>query len=146
MLIAAGIYFIIAYIDRKQIQNQITVSTDAIEIKRSYDGHYYWTGSINGHPVTFLIDTGASITSLPESTVQQAGLVLGPAIQLQTANGTRSSNLVKANLCLEGGICINDLSMTIVYANDDYGLLGMNVINKMNWSQSNGVMRFETLR
>ncbi|MGL4666896.1 MAG: retropepsin-like aspartic protease family protein [Saezia sp.] len=146
LLVAAAIYFVIVYIERKQTQNQITVTGEAIEIKRSRDGHYYWTGSVNGHPITFLIDTGASITSIPESLVQQAGLPLGASIQLQTANGTRNSNLVKGDLCLEGGICINNLPMTIVYSHDDYGLLGMNVINKMNWSQNNRTMRFEPPR
>lgn len=146
LLAAAVIYFVVAYFERKQTQNRITVSSEAIEIKRSRDGHYYWTGSVNGYPITFLIDTGASITSIPESLVQQAGLPLGAPIQLQTANGSRSSNLVKGDLCLEGGICINGLPMTIVYSHDDYGLLGMNVINKMNWSQSNRTMRFEPPR
>jgi len=143
LLIAMGIYFMVAHFEQQQTQNRITVSGEAIEIQRSHDGHFYWTGSVNGYSTTFLIDTGASITSVPESLVKQAGLPLGASIQLQTANGTRSSNLVKADLCLDGGICIDNLSMTIVYSHDNYGLLGMNVINKMTWSQSGGVMRFE---
>lgn len=146
MTIATCLYFIIVYIEKKQIQNRITIQNDSVEITRSRDGHYYWTGSVNGYPVTFLIDTGASITSIPQEAVQKAGLTLGPSIELQTANGSRSSHIVKGELCLEGGICIKDLPMTIIASEDGEGLLGMNVINKMDWSQSNGKMRFDVLQ
>ncbi|MDH5551936.1 MAG: TIGR02281 family clan AA aspartic protease, partial [Nitrosomonas sp.] len=32
-----------------------------IVIPRSLDGHYYVRGSINGHPIDFMVDTGASV-------------------------------------------------------------------------------------
>ena len=37
----------------------------SIEIRRAADGHYHWPGRINGRPVEFLIDTGASGAAIP---------------------------------------------------------------------------------
>ena len=143
LVVAGGIYTVIAKLDSSRKESRFTIENNIIEIERSYDGHYYWSGSVNGVPVTFLIDTGASITTIPESVVHEAGLPLGASIQLQTANGVRNSHLVKGDLCLDGGICINPLSMTIAHASEDTGLLGMNVISKMTWTQSNNIMRFD---
>lgn len=140
ILIAAILYFIFDYLESKSIDNKISMGDGTVEIQRSRDGHYYWTGEINRVPVTFLIDTGASITAIPEKVAQQANLQLGRSIELSTANGIRQSHLVKADLCLKGNVCIDNLSMTVL--DDEYGLLGMNVINRMKWSQSNGVMSF----
>src|SRR2546423_8849575 len=45
------------------------VATDAsgpIVIERSYDQHFYVQGAINGHPVTFMADTGATVVSVNE--------------------------------------------------------------------------------
>jgi hypothetical protein len=37
--------------------------TGVVVIDRSHDQHFYVAGSINGHPVTFMVDTGASVVS-----------------------------------------------------------------------------------
>lgn len=56
-------------------------------ITRSADNHYYVPGAINGHPVTFMIDTGASSTAIGLGVARNAGIKAGESGQAQTANG-----------------------------------------------------------
>ena len=54
------------------------------------DGHYWVEGRINGAPARFLIDSGATITALSESSAQASGLnydVAAPGVIMTTAGG-----------------------------------------------------------
>jgi aspartyl protease family protein len=49
-----------------------------VVIPRSSDHHYYADADVNGLPVRFMIDTGASETALTESAARQIGLAVDP--------------------------------------------------------------------
>ena len=57
-------------------------------LQRSRDGHYVFPGEINGRPVSFLLDTGATLVSVPAHLAAGLGLVAGAPQQSVTANGT----------------------------------------------------------
>ena len=57
-------------------------------LKRSRNGHYFFPGAINGQPVTFLLDTGATLVSVPAHMANELGLRAGARQQSVTANGT----------------------------------------------------------
>ena len=44
-------------------QLQIAPGSELV-LKRSRNGHYFFPGAINGQPVTFLLDTGATLVSV----------------------------------------------------------------------------------
>lgn len=48
-------------------------------IQRSADGHFYATAAVNGRPVRFLVDTGASTVALTVADAQAAGLFVDPS-------------------------------------------------------------------
>jgi len=50
--------------------------------------HYVANGEINGEPVVFLVDTGATDVSVPEDLAAKIGLRKGIKAYAQTANGT----------------------------------------------------------
>jgi aspartyl protease family protein len=50
-----------------------------VAIARSSDKHYYAEANVNGQPVRFLIDTGASETALTEEDAKKVGLTVDPA-------------------------------------------------------------------
>ena len=54
-------------------------STADVVIARSGDHHYYADANVNGHPVHFMIDTGASETALTEDDARSVGLPVDPA-------------------------------------------------------------------
>ena len=61
-----------------------------IELPRAQDGHYYLTADVNGTPVNFVVDTGASQIVLTEQDAKRAGLDIDALVFLgraSTANG-----------------------------------------------------------
>ncbi|MFC6668826.1 retropepsin-like aspartic protease family protein [Marinobacterium aestuariivivens] len=58
-----------------------------VVLQRNRAGHYVAPGLINGQPVQFLVDTGATRISVPEPLAQRLGLRAGFATRVTTANG-----------------------------------------------------------
>ncbi len=58
-----------------------------VELKRNSQGHYVATGAINGRPVTFLVDTGATDVALSEKLARRLGLEKRGGAFSHTANG-----------------------------------------------------------
>jgi aspartyl protease family protein len=59
-----------------------------VVLQRNRSGHYVAPGFINGQRVRFLLDTGATRVSIPESVASRLGLARGQAGRVRTANGT----------------------------------------------------------
>lgn len=53
-------------------------SSSDVVIARSGDHHYYADATVNGAPVRFMIDTGASETALTEADARQIGIAVDP--------------------------------------------------------------------
>ena len=70
---------------------QSYTSTGSLQVPRGFDGHYHVTLGINGEPISFVVDTGASDIVLSQQDARRVGIepdslaYLGRA---QTANGT----------------------------------------------------------
>ena len=73
-------------------------------LQRNKFGHYVTSGEINGQPVTFLLDTGATGVAIPESTAKRLGLQRGRAYQSQTANGIAIGYATMLDLVAVGDI------------------------------------------
>ncbi len=58
-----------------------------VVLHRNRAGHYLANGSLNGHPVVFLVDTGATDVALAQRLAEQLGLPRGRTVMLSTANG-----------------------------------------------------------
>ena len=79
-------------LDHQQNPNQ-SVQTirsggqEEIVLQRNRQGHYLFNGRINNQEVTFLVDTGATTTSIPAHMADRLGLARGLKFGVQTANG-----------------------------------------------------------
>ena len=84
------------YLEKQKNPNQNVVSNvnsegiPEVVLKRSRSGHYMANGYINGYGVTFLLDTGATLVSIPEHLANRMNLKKGRRLPVQTANGTIS--------------------------------------------------------
>ena len=58
-----------------------------VQLQRNAQGHYVAGGFINGRPVTFLVDTGATQVAVSEKLAQRLGLKKQGGAFTQTANG-----------------------------------------------------------
>ena len=100
-----------------------------IVLKRSSNGHYVFDGEINRQRVTFLVDTGATMTAIPARLQQPLGLRAGPATSVSTANGVTTAYLTRLEQMALGDIELFDVNASIVQGMEiDEVLLGKNVL------------------
>src|SRR3569833_2118970 len=68
---------------------EMVASGEEIRIRKSDDGHFWVKGQINGAAVRFLVDSGATVTSISSNTARRARVEPTDSIptMVQTANG-----------------------------------------------------------
>jgi aspartyl protease family protein len=74
-------------------QPQVRANGDLV-LARAADGHFYVPGEINGQPLNFLVDTGASLVTVSDAFADKAGLQGGVPTTFRTANGDRAGRVV----------------------------------------------------
>jgi clan AA aspartic protease (TIGR02281 family) len=100
-------------------------------------------GAINDRPLTFLVDTGATLVSLPRALASAAQIYCQDSILMQTANGTAIACTAIIPKLKFGSFYIKDVQATIS-ANLKQPLLGMSVLRQFRVEQENGEMRIST--
>lgn len=125
-------------------QNIIT-TTDGmrseITLQHNVYGHYVSSGTIDGHEVTFLLDTGATDIAIPESVANKLDLAKGYSFYVQTANGTTKAYRTHLDSVAIGGITRYDMNATILTnMNGDEVLLGMNFLKHFEIIQKDGAL------
>lgn len=129
--------------ERHQAQTQFQSNGEVIEIRRGPDGHYHWPGSINGRKVEFLVDTGATGTAISAALAQELGLDSLGSVRSTTAGGLVTGQLMLADLRLQGGVRADRLRIVALPGLGERPLLGMDVLGRLQWGQSEGVLRID---
>jgi aspartyl protease family protein len=107
-----------------------------VRLKQNRAGHYVSGGAINGQPVVFLLDTGATHVSVPLHLAEQLNLQKGRASWVQTANGR--AQVSQTNI---QRLSIGDIQLVNVRANLNPGfkqneiLLGMSALKQLEFTQ-----------
>ncbi|MDW5376431.1 TIGR02281 family clan AA aspartic protease [Halomonas sp. HP20-15] len=112
-----------------------TASVDAqpVTLERNAGGHFVATGRINGEPVEFLLDTGASLVSVPASLAERLGLERGDGVSFETANGQARGYLTTLDEIALGGLRASDVRGSINPGiGGDTALLGMSFLNRFD--------------
>ncbi|BAN34371.1 clan AA aspartic protease, TIGR02281 family [Sulfuricella denitrificans skB26] len=111
-------------------------------IQRSRDGHYYVGGSINGRPLTFMVDTGASTVVVSADLAAKIGLARGVPTPFKTAGGMVLGEMMSDQTIEAGGIQLKGLRVGVVMQMDqrDYALLGQNFLRYIDVIQSGDQM------
>jgi len=84
------------------------ISDVEVEI-RAHNEMYRTRGSINGRPVNFLVDTGATHVSMGTDTVDYIGGKLGKPNVWRTANGKKEGHMVHLEVVEVGGIVVRNI-------------------------------------
>lgn len=105
-----------------------------LRIKQSLDGHFWVEGELNGAKVRFLIDSGATTTSIATSTARRAGIdkIGGFPVLVNTANGTVAVDRGRAKRLTVGAIARDNLAVHISDGFGETNVLGMNFLSSLS--------------
>ena len=107
-----------------------------VVLQRNHEGHYVTNGYINGQPVVFMIDTGASDVSVPSRLAEQLGLSKGAQVLYQTANGPAVSYATNLDTVSIGDISLEGVRASInPNVRDMDILLGMSFLKNLEFTQ-----------
>lgn len=117
--------------------NSVTVDgATQIVLERNRYGHYNVTGSINGHAVEFMLDTGATWVAIPARLADRLGLKRGHQTQVRTANGTAPAFVTNLESVRLGDIEVRDVRAHIAPGMEgEEVLLGMSVLKELEFTQ-----------
>ena len=110
-----------------------------MEVQRQANGHFYLPGTIEGIPATFMVDTGASVTSISSDLARQAGIRNCKEVQFQTANGAATGCIALVPRMTLGNFVLENITVAVM-PNLEANLLGANVLRNFQVSQSDSTM------
>ena len=119
--------------DRLGIDNQQVVGRE-VRVRMSPDGHFWVNATINGVKRRMLIDSGATVTAISESTASAAGVDAGTGLApvvLRTANGAAPAQTGSVEELRLGNIVARDLKVVVSPAFGDLDVIGMNFLSKL---------------
>ncbi|KAA0982747.1 TIGR02281 family clan AA aspartic protease [Pseudomonas sp. ANT_J28] len=131
---------------RQQNPNTVVSSEQGegfIEVKLASNtqGHFVASGQINGQPVDFMLDTGATDVSIPAEMAERLKLEKGFGVTLSTANGRTQGYRTRVDRLQLGDIVLRDVRALVVPGLDGKQvLLGMSALNKLEFTQRGGTM------
>jgi aspartyl protease family protein len=133
--------------EARQQNPNVVVNTEQgegfIEVKLASNtqGHFVASGQINGQPVDFMLDTGATDVSIPAEMAERLKLEKGFGVTLSTANGRTQGYRTRIDLLQLGDIVLRDVRALVVPGLDGKQvLLGMSALNKLEFTQRGGTM------
>ena len=110
------------------------VSGSETRIMLGQDGHFWVRALVNGQRRRFLIDTGATLTTISEDLATQAGVPPSTdtrPVVLRTANGTVQARLGRIQRLEVGNVLARDTSAIIAPDLGDTNVLGMNFLSRL---------------
>ena len=102
-------------------------------VPMAIDGHFWVNARLNGRDVKFLVDSGATTTTIDRGTAKAAGIeVSGRRDQfVRTGNGVIRVSSGRADELTIGTITRHDVGLEIA-DNDDLNVLGMNYLSTLS--------------
>ncbi len=119
------------------------VQGDHIEVllEGNVQGHFVADGRINGTPVTFLLDTGATDVAIPAELAEELGLSRGAPVNLLTANGQTTGFRTRLESLALGEIVLHDVRAIVAPGfGGDQILLGMSALKQLEFTQRAGTL------
>jgi aspartyl protease family protein len=119
-----------------------------LSIPRDVRGHFATEGRIEGQRINFMVDTGASVIALNESSAARFGLRPTPGQYnaiVTTANGTVKAARTRIAMVELGGLIVRDVeAMVLPDEALSENLLGLSFLSKLKrFEYANGQMVLE---
>ena len=120
--------------DESRPNGQIVEAGRELRIRKSLDGHFWATARVNGENVRFLIDSGATTTSISTATARRVGVVAsgGLPAMVRTANGVVQVERGRIERLEVGTIARRDVAVHVSEAFGPMDVLGMNFLSSLS--------------
>lgn len=117
------------------------ISQGKLTLHMDMNHGYRAPGTVNGFAVSFVVDTGASNTTISKRVAEASGIHGCIATgYTSTANGVVSKCVVTVPEITFGNFHIKNLTVSVLPNLNIDGLLGMDVLHRMKIHQEDGVM------
>lgn len=146
LLLAFGTFFAQKWMDKRDRGQTPTNISGAdgrlsVELRADRAGHYLVEGLVNGTPVAFLVDTGATGVSIPGEIAGNLGLVPGYEFPVSTANGSIMVRSTTIGQLAIGQLALENVQASINSSMDgEVGLLGMSFLRHFELVQRDGFL------
>ena len=102
-------------------------------IPMALDGHFWVHAKLNGRDVKFLVDSGATMTTIGRQTANAAGVSVSPRADefVRTGNGIIRVSSGTADEITVGSIVRRNVGLQVA-DNDDLNVLGMNYLSSLS--------------
>lgn len=115
-----------------------------VRIVRNNQGGYTTPGSINGRPVTFLVDTGASSVAMSDTEAKRLNIPykrIGKPVKVMTASGSSKGYLVDLDRVQVGEIKLTKIQATVISGGGPIQvLLGMTFLSRLEMENRGNLM------
>lgn len=103
-----------------------------LRIPMAIDGHFWVDARINGERVKFLVDSGATMTTIDRRTAERAGVWVSPTANqiVRTGNGFVRVSRGRADELTLGTIERDDFAVHVTES-DNLNVLGMNFLSTL---------------
>jgi aspartyl protease family protein len=118
---------------RAEASGEPVVEGQQVRIPMAIDGHFWVEASLNGVPVKFLVDSGATMTTIGRATAEAAGVTVSANQNqmVRTGNGMLRVSTGRADKLSVGPIERSSVGLHVT-ENEDLNVLGMNYLSTMN--------------
>lgn len=114
----------------------------SVRLKADARGHYVTRGKVNGRSVEFMVDTGASLTTLSTAHAKRIGLRYrrGAPARASTANGMVQGWSVQLDSVRVGSVTVHDVDAMVIDTPLQVALLGMSFLDRFDMEQKGSTL------
>jgi aspartyl protease family protein len=118
---------------KSEATGQPVVEGRELRIPMAIDGHFWVEATMNGVPVKFLVDSGATMTTIGRETAAAAGIAVSSNRNqvVRTGNGMLRVASGRADLLSIGSIERSNVGLHIA-DQEDLNVLGMNYLSSLS--------------
>lgn len=138
--------------DRENPNQDVEAAPDAqgrsaVVLQRNRVGHYVASGRINGEPVVFLLDTGATDVALPLAVARRLDLPLRAGGMSRTANGNVRTWTTRLDSVDLGGLTARGVRASVLPSMPgNEVLLGMSYLKRFELTQRGNTLTLRRQR
>jgi aspartyl protease family protein len=130
------LHYVAQRLEAEATGRPVQLEGDIIRVPMALDGHFWLEAEVNGVPVNFLVDSGATMTTIGRKTAALAGVPVGDQRNqlVRTGNGLIRVASTRAQTVTLGDIERRNVRM-FVADGDELNVLGMNYLTSLKrWS------------